>query len=275
MRSGVENHGQGHCFLKLLLDHDGTHFDSNADALGYNPEHIDNLIQQTAARMLPVYTKIRSAPKNSPHPPRLSIIPQTDHLTLEEELYHPPTIPKCYQLILALTQKLPACKARADAQVFPSLISQSLIHMHLCSTTTYPSLPSELCLKRFARSCGPSGGRHLSNYPTDRSGRRKWHSSRLRPAPLSVFFAVIARHGRQPTEGARELHVRRRPCALTVYGWTKITFSYLVCGLQCDRVMEAITNDQSSYNTSVENVYSLFLQSVFRYFRCTERTVVQ
>ena len=30
----------------------------NADALGYNPEHIDNLNKQTAARMLPVYTKM-------------------------------------------------------------------------------------------------------------------------------------------------------------------------------------------------------------------------
>ena len=143
----------------------------NADALSYNPEHIDNLSQQTAARMLPVYTKMYGDTHGRLQKTfrilracrlfNYRFIAQTDHLTLQEELNQLPTIPKCCQLILALTQVLPSYKARADAQVFPSLIPQSLIHMHLCSPTTYPSLPRGLCLKRPARSCGPSGELHL------------------------------------------------------------------------------------------------------------------
>ena len=123
--------------------------------------HCDNLIQQTAARMLPVYTKMYGDTHGRLQKTlrilracrlfNYRFIAQTDHLALEEELNQLPTIPKCYQLILALTQELPGYKARADAQVFPSLISQSLIQMHLCSRTTYPSLPSGLCLKRPAR----------------------------------------------------------------------------------------------------------------------------
>ena len=209
----------------------------NANALGYNPELIDNLIQQTAARMLPVYTKMYGDTYGRLQKTlrilracrlfNYRFIAQTDHLALEEELHQLPTIPKCYQLILALTQELPAYKARADAQVFPSLISQSLIHMHLCSTTKYPSLPSGLCLKRPAQSCGPFGGRHLSNYPTGGSGRRRWHSSRLRPAPLSVFFRCY-RKAWTTTNGGRSriTCAAASLCAITVYGWTKITFSY-------------------------------------------------
>ena len=130
----------------------------NADALCYNPEHIDNLIQQTAARILPVYTKMYGDTHGRLQKTlrilrayrlfKYRFIAQTEHLALEEEFNQLPAIPKCYQLILALTQGLPAYMARADAQVFPSFISQSLIHMHLCSPTAYPSLPSGLCLKR-------------------------------------------------------------------------------------------------------------------------------
>ena len=68
--------------------------------------------------------------------------------------------------------------------------------------------------------------------------------------PLSVFFRCY-----------RKACAAAFSCPTTVCGWTKITFSYFVCGLQCDRVREIIYKWWSTVTVLTTPSLSVF----FRY----------